>query len=59
MENDKDIVVDLDLWLAWLESLHNAFPHAYANPDVALKGFYEDWDSYVNIIDTIKKGKHS
>jgi hypothetical protein len=56
---EDEIVVDMDLWLAWLESLHYAYPKHYAHPDVALKGFFEDWKYYKEHIDTVKKGKRS
>ena len=52
---EDEIVVDMDLWLAWLESLHYAYPKHYAHPDVALKGFFEDWNTTKSILILLRK----
>ena len=55
MNQNSDIVVDLDLWLMWLERLHYAFPEMYNDPVSALNGFYEDWNEYLTLIKHIKE----
>lgn len=55
MSQNSDIVVDLDLWLMWLERLHYAFPDMYNDPVSALNGFYEDWNEYLTLIKHIKE----
>ena len=55
MNQNSEIVVDLDLWLMWLERLHLAFPSHYTDPTVALNGFYEDWTEYKTILKRIKE----
>ena len=52
--NIEKIVVDLDLWIQWLDALHTAFPKHYRDPLVALNGFHEDWEDYCNLIKQIR-----
>lgn len=52
--NIEKIVVDLDLWIQWLDALHTAFPKHYRDPLLALNGFHEDWEDYCNLIKQIR-----
>jgi hypothetical protein len=55
--NIDKIVVDLDLWIQWLDALHIAFPKNYNDPLKALNGFHEDWEDYCNLIKQIRSCK--
>jgi hypothetical protein len=48
------VVVDVETWLRWLDGLHKNFPETYADPSIALNGFYDDWEQYCRIIDKIR-----
>lgn len=54
-QNSKDdIVVDIDNWLNFLDTLYDNFPEIYNDPDSALIGFEQDWEDYKRILDKIK-----
>lgn len=48
--SNNDIVVDIDTWLLWLDSLNHAFPDVYNDPTKAVIGFYKDWEQYLSIV---------
>jgi hypothetical protein len=55
-QNSKnDIVVDLDNWLNFLDTLHENFPAIYNDPDSALIGFEADWEDYKVILSRLKE----
>jgi hypothetical protein len=55
-QNSKnDIVVDLDNWLNFLDTLHENFPAIYNDPDSSLIGFEADWEEYKVILYRIKE----
>ena len=55
-QNSKhDIVVDLDNWLNFLDTLHENFPAIYNDPDSALIGFEQDWEEYKVILSRLKE----
>jgi len=55
-QNSKhDIVVDLDNWLNFLDTLHENFPAIYNDPDSALIGFEADWEEYKVILSRLKE----
>jgi hypothetical protein len=55
-QNSKnDIVVDLDNWLNFLDTLHENFPAIYNDPDTALIGFEADWEEYKVILSRLKE----
>jgi hypothetical protein len=53
--SNNDIVVDLDNWLNFLDTLHDNFPDIYNDPDSALIGFEADWNEYKAILSRIKE----
>jgi hypothetical protein len=55
-QNSKsDIVVDLDNWLNFLDTLHDSFPEVYNDPDSAMIGFEADWEDYKVILSRLKE----
>lgn len=54
MNQNSNIVVDLELWVTWLDALHDAFPEHYRDPLQALHGFHDDWEDYLHILDKIQ-----
>lgn len=54
MNQNSNIVVDLELWVTWLDALHDAFPDHYRDPLQALHGFHDDWEDYLHILDKIQ-----
>ncbi len=52
---NDEIVVDLDNWLNFLDTLHDNFPHIYNDPDNALIGFEQDWEDYKKILSKLKE----
>ncbi len=50
----EKIVVDLDLWIQWLDALHTAFPKYYNDPIDAINGFHDDWEDYCKLIKKIR-----
>jgi hypothetical protein len=55
-QNSKnDIVVDINNWLNFLDTLYESFPDIYNDPDTALIGFEEDWEQYKRILSKIKE----
>lgn len=55
-QNSKDeIVVDINNWLNFLDTLHDSFPDVYNDPDTALIGFEQDWEEYKRLIIKIKE----
>ena len=53
--SNNDIVVDLDNWLNFLDTLHENFPAIYNDPDSALIGFEADWEDYKVILSRLKE----
>jgi hypothetical protein len=53
--SNNDIVVDLDNWLNFLDTLHENFPAIYNDPDSALIGFEADWEEYKVILSRLKE----
>lgn len=55
-QNSKEeIVVDINNWLNFLDTLHDSFPDIYNDPDTALIGFEKDWEEYKRLIINIKE----
>ena len=52
---NNDIVVDIDNWLNFLDTLHENFPAIYNDPDSALIGFEADWEEYKVILSRLKE----
>jgi len=53
--SNNDIVVDLNNWLNFLDTLHENFPAIYNDPDSALIGFEADWEEYKVILSRLKE----
>ena len=53
--SNNDIVVDLNNWLNFLDTLHENFPAIYNDPDSALIGFEADWEDYKVILSRLKE----
>jgi hypothetical protein len=53
--SNNDIVVDLNNWLNFLDTLHDNFPDVYNDSDTALIGFEQDWEEYKAILSRIKE----
>ena len=52
--SNNEVVVDIDNWLNFLDTLYGSFPEVYNDPDSALIGFEEDWEDYKRILADIK-----
>jgi hypothetical protein len=52
---NNEIVVDIDNWLNFLDTLHDSFPEIYNDPDSAMIGFESDWEAYKRILSNIKE----
>lgn len=53
--SNNEIVVDINNWLNFLDTLHDSFPDVYNDPDTALIGFEKDWEEYKRLIIKIKE----